>query len=64
MYDPIKEHLPIGFSMALAHNPIAFDVFLKMENKEQDRIIEAAKVTETKREMQILVNSIPTMRKM
>ena len=32
MYDPIKEHLPIGFSMALAHNPIAFDIFLKVDD--------------------------------
>ena len=64
MYDPINEHLPIGFSMALAHNPTAFNVFLKMENSEQDKIIAKARVAETKREVQALVDSIPKMRKM
>ena len=64
MYDPINEHLPIGFSMALAHNPYAFNAFLKMDNIEQDKIICKARATETAREMQRLVDSIPLMRKM
>jgi hypothetical protein len=50
--------------MALAHNPIAFNTFLKMENSEQDEIIAKARVAETKREVQALVDSIPKMRKM
>ena len=64
MYDPINEHLPIGFSMALAHNPYAFNAFLKMDNTEQDKIICKARATETAREMQHLVDSIPSLRKM
>lgn len=44
--------------MALAHNVQAFNTFLALDNKKQDEIIEQAKNTKTKREMQMLVDNI------
>ena len=51
--------LPIGFSMALAHNISAFNVFLSLDDEKQDEIIDKAKNTKTIREMQMLVDNIP-----
>ena len=58
MYGKSTPELPLGFSMALAHNPKAFNTFLALDDKRQDEIIEQAKNTKTKREMQILVDNI------
>ena len=55
--------LPLGFSMALAHNINAFNAFLSMDDKTQDEIIERSKNTKTKREMQMLVDNIPTYKR-
>ncbi|MBR2024233.1 MAG: hypothetical protein IKA02_00320 [Clostridia bacterium] len=52
--------LPIGFSMALAHNLTAFNAFLSMNDDKQDEIIEKARNTKTGREMQLLVDSLPS----
>ena len=51
---------PIGFSMALAHNVPAFKVFLSLSDSEQDEIIKRAKNTKTCREMQLLVDNLPS----
>ncbi len=51
--------LPLGFSMALAHNISAFNAFLSMDDATQDEIIEKSKNAKTKREMQMLVDGIP-----
>ena len=55
----LGEGLPLGFSMALAHNINAFNAFLSMDDMTQDEIIEKSKNTKTKREMQMLVDGIP-----
>ncbi len=58
MYGKISSELPLGFAMALAHNTSSFNAFLAMDDKQQDEIIEKAKHTKTKREMQMLVDNI------
>lgn len=60
MYGDNSYDMPLGFAMALASNPRAMNVFMKMENEKQDRVIEQAKSTKTKREMQQLVDHLAT----
>ncbi len=50
--------MPLGLSMALASNISSFNAFLKLSDREQDEIIEKARNVKTKRELQMLVNSI------
>ena len=54
---------PIGFSMALAHNVSSFNAFLSLDDNEQNEIISKARSVKTKREMQILVDNIPTIKR-
>ena len=58
MFDVYKDHIPIGFSMALAHNTLALNAFLSMENAEQDRLIAKAQGVKGAREMQKFVDNI------
>ena len=51
--------LPVGFSMALAHNINAFNAFLSLDDEKQDEIIEKARNTKIGRNMQLLVDNIP-----
>ena len=60
MYGDNSYDMPLGFAMALASNPRAMNVFMKMENEKQDKVIEQAKSTKTKREMQQLVDHLAT----
>ena len=60
MYGDNSYDMPLGFAMALASNPRAMNVFMKMGNEKQDRVIEQAKSTKTKREMQQLVDHLAT----
>ncbi len=53
--------MPLGLQMALAHNVMAMNAFLKLDNKSQDELIERARSTETKRELQQIVDNIPNM---
>lgn len=53
--------MPIYLQMALAHNALAMQSFLKLDNTHQDEIIEKARKTESKREIQQMVDSIPKM---
>ena len=62
MLDSQGDKMPLGFTMALAHNVNAFNEFLRLDDKKQDEIIEKAKNTKTKREMQKLVDSIPRLK--
>lgn len=55
-------NLPLSLQMALAHNATAMYSFLKLDNKTQDEIIEKAKNTKTKREIQQIVDKIPEIR--
>ena len=50
--------MPIGLQMALAHNASSLNAFLKLSDSEQDKVIEKARGAKTKRELQLLVNSI------
>lgn len=56
------EELPLGFKMAISHNLKAFSTFLSLDSKGQSDIIERAKQIKTKREMQIFVDSLPSLR--
>ena len=58
MYQKSSSELPLGFSMALAHNVKSFNAFLALDDKKQDEIIEKARNAQTKREMQQLVDNI------
>lgn len=58
-----KDSFPIGFSMALAHNITSFNAFLSLDDQAQNEIISKARSTKTKREMQILVDNIPSMKR-
>ena len=33
-----ENRMPIGFAMALSHDPVALGRFLRMENEKQDQI--------------------------
>ena len=52
--------LPLGLQMALAHNVEAMQAFLKLDDKGQDEFIQKSKELKTKREVQSLVDSLPT----
>ncbi|MBQ8145782.1 MAG: hypothetical protein IJ039_03290 [Clostridia bacterium] len=54
--------MPLGLQMALSHNVSAMSAFLKLDNKSQDELIERARVTQTKRELQQMVDNIPNMK--
>ena len=53
--------MPLGLQMALSHNVSAMNAFLKLDNKTQDDLIEKAKNTQTKRELQQIVDGLPKM---
>lgn len=55
-------NIPLSLQMALAHNADAMYSFLRLDNKKQDELIERIKNTETKREIQQIVDKIPEMR--
>ena len=54
--------IPLTLQMALAHNANAMYSFLRLDNKAQDEIIERVKKTESKREIQKIVDNIPEIR--
>ena len=54
--------MPLSMQMALAHNTVAMQAFLKLDDSTQDKIIEEARNMETKREIQKLVDNIPGIR--
>ncbi|MBO5110875.1 MAG: hypothetical protein J6D21_09190 [Clostridia bacterium] len=38
-----EERMPIGFAMALSHDPVALRRFLRLENDQQDHILACAR---------------------
>ena len=38
-----ENRMPIGFAMALSHDPVALGRFLRMENEKQDQILALAR---------------------
>lgn len=62
MYNKNGHEMPLGFTMALAHNVNAFNAFLLLDDKSQDKIIKQAQEATTKRELQMLVDNIPNQK--
>ena len=62
MGDGSTQGMPISMQMALAHNVQAMQAFLKLDNDTQDKIIEKARSTDSKREIQKIVDGIPQIR--
>ena len=62
MEENSTHEMPISMQMALAHNVQAMQAFLKLDNDTQDRIIEKARKTESKRELQRIIDNIPQIR--
>lgn len=58
MYGSNSPQMPLSLSMAFASNLSSFNAFLKLSDAKQDEIIEKAMKTKTKRELQLLVDSI------
>ena len=54
--------IPLSLQMALAHNADAMHSFLRLDNKAQDELIERVKNTQSKREIQQIVDKIPETR--
>lgn len=38
-----ENRMPIGFAMALSHDPVAMRRFLRLENEKQDQILDCAR---------------------
>ena len=56
-----EKKMPLTFQMALAHNEASMNVFLKMSDEKQDKIINEANEIKTVREMHNFVDSIRKM---
>lgn len=54
----MNEDMPIGFSFALGTNERALAQFAEMTDEEKRQVLEAARATQTKREMRDLVEQI------
>ena len=54
--------MPLSMQMALAHNVQAMQAFLKLDDRAQDEIIEKARQTTSKREIQKIIDEIPKIR--
>lgn len=62
MGDNSTQGMPISMQMALAHNVQAMQAFLRLDNDTQDKIIEKARNTKSKRELQRIIDNIPQIR--
>ena len=59
MEEKATQGMPIYMQMALAHNVNAMRCFLSLGDKEQDELIEKARATDSKREIQKMIDNIP-----
>ena len=50
--------LPIGFGFALAQNPEAMQVFTRLPEASQAKIVQRARAVSSKQEIQTLVDSL------
>ena len=50
--------LPIGFGFALAQNPEAMQVFTRLPEARQAKIVQRARAVSSKQEIQTLVDSL------
>ena len=51
-------NIPIGFGMALAMNPVAFNAYSAMTEEQKRAVIEKAHSARSEQEMHEIVNSI------
>jgi hypothetical protein len=51
--------MPIYMQMALAHNVNAMQCFLRLDDQRQDELIERARKTDSKREIQKMIDGLP-----
>ena len=51
-------NIPIGFGMALAMNPVAFNAYSAMTEKQKRAVIEKAHSARSEQEIHEIVNSI------
>lgn len=54
----MREDMPIGFSFALGENEKAMAQFAGMTEEEKRQVLEAARATQSKREMHSLVEQL------
>ena len=52
------QEIPLGLSMALAQNPLAFEYFAKLTTQQKQDIINSSKQVRSKAEMQQLTDSM------
>lgn len=52
------QELPLGLSMALAQNPIAYGYFAKLSPQQKQQIIDSAHGVRSKKEMQQFVDGM------
>lgn len=52
------EDMPLGFGMALAQNPQAFQRFCSMNTRQQQTVLEGARGMRSKAQMQSYINRI------
>lgn len=52
------QDIPLGLSMAMAQNPLAFDYFARLTTQQKQDIINSSKRVHSKTEMQQLVDSM------
>ena len=53
-----QNRMPIGFAMALSHDPVALGRFLRMENEQQDYVLDCARRADGFVAMQELVEGM------
>lgn len=52
------QSLPLGLSMAMAQNPLAFDYFAKLNSADKQNVINASKNVRSRREMSELTDML------
>lgn len=52
------QDIPLGLSMAMAQNPLAFDYFAKLSAQQKQDIIDSSKKVRSKHEMQELTDTL------
>lgn len=58
MKNPVSGELPLGFGMALAHDPAAMQAFCQMDDEKRLQLLEEARQAQSKAEMQRVVHRL------
>lgn len=56
-----RDEMPVGFSMALAQNPLALQKFAMLSDDKKKQIIDGTHSVKSKQEMHEYVNKITTI---